>query len=312
MNIITRFFYFFLIPIILVFSREGNVCAQEDTLKLINYSFLYPGKYNFQYFLNASNESKKITEDTSASWSEKEFYYWRSLNSHMSLLAPDSVIKQIWNEAFENSPIGICDFYSYIFSQPFNREYFMNTPVSYFYMHNEKSYFDSMCQPLYQAYDSVLMRTMWKLVQDDNGNKNRVIDAEQTKRDIANQVRVDSILTKLGKYPGRTLVSWSLEHAAWIVIQHAPLEYQQKYFPLIAEAVQNKDLAPKYLAYSVDRINMAQGLPQVYGTQFKDEGGTRILYKLEDLDTVDQKRKSVGLPTLKSYMDESKITFDEE
>jgi len=67
-------------------------------------------------------------------------------------------------------------------------------------------------------------------------------------------------------------------------------------------------LNPKYLAYSVDRINMAKGLPQVYGTQFIEKDNQRILYRLEDANTVDEERKSVGLTSLK-YMDESKIIF---
>lgn len=275
------------------------------------YPNMYPSQYNYKYYLNASNESKAIIEDTSVSWSTKEYYYWRFLNANIAIFQPDSVIKAIWEEALANSPISICDFYSFIFIKPFDGKYLKNAPVSYYYyLHNEKPYFDSCCLPYYQLYDSTLMKVLFKIYDDDQTQNVRIMGPEQDVKDKKNQEKVDSIISKLNKYPGRSLVGWPSEKIVWSVIQHAPLEYQLKYFPLISDAVAKRELDPKYLAYSIDRIKMAQELPQIYGTQFVEKDGNFILYKLEDLSVVDEKRKSVGLQSLKSYMESEKIKFE--
>ncbi len=100
-----------------------------------------------------------------------------------------------------------------------------------------------------------------------------------------------------------------LSQVAWLVIQHAPEAYQKNYLPYIEKSVQMKDLNPKYLAYTIDRINMGENLPQEYGTQYTKENNINILYQIKDLLNVDKLRKTVGLEPLYIYMQENKILF---
>ena len=289
---------------------HSEIKAQLDDTSFIQYfPFMNELPHDYTYYETGYHESKVAIEDTSVIWSDKEYPYWRFFIANIALLAPDSIIKGIWNEAYHNNPYSICDFYSYIFELPFNAKHFHESPVAYFYLHSEKTYFDSICNQLYSHYDSSLINKMRIIVTDDNGRGNRVLNPTQGKKDSINQIKIASIIEHLGKYPGRSLVG-SLQEVGWLVIQHAPTEYQVKYLPYLKKAVEAKDLKPKYLAYTLDRINMAKDQPQVYGTQFLQVGNKNVLYKVQDLSRIDAFRKSVGLEPLKTYMEANTISFD--
>ena len=54
---------------------------------------------------------------------------------------------------------------------------------------------------------------------------------------------------------------------------------------------------------------IAKDLLQVFGKQYAYEEDKNIMYPIEDMTHVDQLRKSVGLGSLKKYMEENKIYF---
>lgn len=288
----------------------SSVDAQDSAPTGIQYyPFMNKLPRDYKYYKTGYDESKKTIEDPTIIWTEKEFPYWRYMVANIGLLAPDSLIKEIWKEVYENSPHSACGMYSFLFERPFVPEYLSNAPVVYYYLHNEKMFFDSTCNGLYSKYDSSVILELRVIVTEDHGRDKRELNIDQFRRDSINQIKVAKMIKRLGKYPGRSVVSNNLEDVAWLVIQHAPLVYQEKYLPFIKKAVLEKDLAPKYLAYSLDRINMAKDLPQVYGTQYVYEEDKNIMYPIEDMTHVDQLRKSVGLGPLKKYMEEAKIYF---
>ena len=55
------------------------------------------------------------------------------------------------------------------------------------------------------------------------------------------------------------------------------------------------------IAYLTDRVLVNEGKPQVYGTQFHRVNGERKPRPIEDAETVDERRKSMQLTTLKDY-----------
>lgn len=89
-----------------------------------------------------------------------------------------------------------------------------------------------------------------------------------------------------------------------MVIQHADSITQEKYLPLMRNAVkQNKALANQ-LAMLEDRVLLRRGLKQIYGTQvFWDDAGKKwVLSPIEDQKDVDKKRAQVELPPIKDYL----------
>jgi len=88
---------------------------------------------------------------------------------------------------------------------------------------------------------------------------------------------------------------------AWLLIQHAELEFQEQCLPLLAAAVAAKDAEPQQLAYLEDRVNMRRGRPQRYGTQFTFGANGLEAYTLEDPARVDEWRAEIGLGPLAEY-----------
>ena len=57
----------------------------------------------------------------------------------------------------------------------------------------------------------------------------------------------------------------------------------------------------KNIAYLTDRVRVANGKLQVYGTQHEDRGGYSVTRPVEDLEHLDEIRATVGLPPMSEY-----------
>ena len=122
------------------------------------------------------------------------------------------------------------------------------------------------------------------------------------KMDSLNAAKIIQIIDEHG-YPGRTIVGDGQASTAWLVIQHAPLETQVKYLPLITEAAEKGELRKADWALLVDRIRMRQGKPQLYGSQVirDEETGQWKFHDIEDEANVNARRAEVGLGPLEDY-----------
>jgi hypothetical protein len=121
--------------------------------------------------------------------------------------------------------------------------------------------------------------------------------------DDANAAWLSEVVDTMG-WPGRTLVGDEGAHAAWLLAQHAdryPL-LQRRCFKLLEEAVAAGDASPTDLAYLTDRVLLASGKPQTYGTQMTAQDGRFIAARLRDPETVDDRRASVGLGALEAQL----------
>lgn len=78
--------------------------------------------------------------------------------------------------------------------------------------------------------------------------------------DSVNTERIMEIIDTYG-YPGKSLVGNAQASTAFLVIQHADLEIQEKYMPIITAAADAEEVAWRSVALLVDRVNMRKGLP---------------------------------------------------
>lgn len=102
-------------------------------------------------------------------------------------------------------------------------------------------------------------------------------------------------------WPGVSLVGKDGAEAAFALAQHggqSDLDFQKKCLELLAAAVKAKDANPVHLAHLTDRVRVAAGEKQVYGTEVVEKDGTLEAAPLEDEAKVDERRKEVGLPPL--------------
>jgi tetratricopeptide (TPR) repeat protein len=134
--------------------------------------------------------------------------------------------------------------------------------------------------------------------------------------DSVNQVRIRKIIDALGEYPGPRFAGKKQGSTAWLVIQHAPIEMQEKYYPLVEKAMQEGQVSKGNWAYLVDRMRMNRGEKQVYGSQMrlkKEPGATEYeIYPLEDPFNVNQRRAAVGLGPIEEYISGWGVKFEPE
>lgn len=112
--------------------------------------------------------------------------------------------------------------------------------------------------------------------------------------DQANTARLREIVAGHG-WPGHQLVGEAAAHAAWLLAQHAPPEFQEQCLPLLQDAVARGDASPRDLAYLMDRVLMHRGQPQIYGTQYLVSEGILTLWTVQDPDGLDKRRAALGL-----------------
>lgn len=120
--------------------------------------------------------------------------------------------------------------------------------------------------------------------------------------DSTNLVTLEQIIGQIG-WPPASKVGKKANSAAWLVVQHAPLESQEKYFPMMEKSVKDKESNPVELAYLDDRIRMRKGQKQLYGTQVKmdEKTGAPAIWPIEDEEHVDKRRAELGLEKMADY-----------
>ena len=122
-------------------------------------------------------------------------------------------------------------------------------------------------------------------------------------QDSLNEIEVTEIIEKRG-WVGKSLVGGEANTALWAVIQHAPLEMQEKYLPLLKESVLKGESVGGHLALLEDRILMRNDKPQIYGSQLTPDKvtGKPVVYEIKDPEYVNQRRKEIGLGPIQDYI----------
>jgi hypothetical protein len=103
-----------------------------------------------------------------------------------------------------------------------------------------------------------------------------------------------------GGWPGRERVGDAAAHAAWLLAQHADRNpHRQRLFHRAMEdAVARGQASAADLARLTDRVLLASGRRQEYGTQLFVHAGQYVAARLRAPHTVDERRAAVGLEPL--------------
>ncbi|HEX6746213.1 MAG TPA: DUF6624 domain-containing protein [Longimicrobium sp.] len=122
--------------------------------------------------------------------------------------------------------------------------------------------------------------------------------------------RLREIVERHG-WPGSTMVGEDGAEAAWTILQHSDQETQERYLPLVRQAVERHELGADMLAMLEDRVRMRRGEKQLYGTQLRRDPATgrAQLWPVEDEANVDRRRAAVGLPPLAMYLSNFGIQY---
>jgi hypothetical protein len=110
--------------------------------------------------------------------------------------------------------------------------------------------------------------------------------------------RLWDILDDYEAWPGRRLVDPDGEEAAWLVAQQEidDVELQRRCLELLEVAAACGDADPVHYAYLHDRVRMADGRVQLYGSQFvRSAQGELVPWHMDDVERVDARRRRLGL-----------------
>lgn len=175
---------------------------------------------------------------------------------------------------------------------------------------------DSLTKLLEKVYadDQKYRLDEWdSTIQKYGTNSSQFIDLikKMNALDSVNQSIVSTILDKYG-WLSKEQTSKQANEVLFLVIQHAPLQVQLRYLPLLKQAVSAKRARSADYALLVDRTNMYQGKFQIYGSQFNYDNKSHIhIYPIYKEPYVNKRRKSVGLPPMEVYvkMADSNLTY---
>lgn len=126
-----------------------------------------------------------------------------------------------------------------------------------------------------------------KIYKDPNSDKKKIdsIGKVMRKKDSINLIKVIKILDEKG-WVGKDVVGAQANQTLFLVIQHSDLKYQQKYLPMMREAVKKGDANPGNLAYLEDRVALREGRRQIYGSQSSKNKTTNKLHISPMIDRI--------------------------
>jgi hypothetical protein len=154
-----------------------------------------------------------------------------------------------------------------------------------------------------------ISHSIWRLKEKDvklraklikNGTLSNGYNQEMEAVHNSNAKELNQIMDTIG-FPTSDKVGKEASNAAWLIIQHSigQPDFMKKCAALMEKEIENEHADQINLAYLVDRIAVLEGKPQLYGTQFDwDENGEMSPVQVDDYDTVNKRRKAIGLHTL--------------
>ncbi len=130
----------------------------------------------------------------------------------------------------------------------------------------------------------------------------------------ANADRLEVLIQEWG-WPTQERVGEEAAAAAWMIVQHAISKpvFQKNCLKLLKTEVENGSVKAALLAHLQDRVNVFEGQPQIYGTQFDwDSHGELSPKPIQDPEKVDTLRLAVGLPPLSEAVEQIRLRAKQE
>lgn len=121
----------------------------------------------------------------------------------------------------------------------------------------------------------------------------------------ANERKLKELIAANG-WPALSVVGNEAAQGAWLIVQHADHDraWQRDMLVLMEGLIPRGEVRKTDVAYLRDRLDVADQLPQRYGSQGRCIGkNTWEPFKLANLNNVDEWRKSMGMSTLDAYIE---------
>ena len=120
--------------------------------------------------------------------------------------------------------------------------------------------------------------------------------------DEVNLTNLKHIINQDG-FPTTAMVGLDGVDAAFLLTTHADSDssFQAKIFKIVTPRLRRNEIDGNQFALLTDRVLVAQGKPQRYGTQFEGLGDQMKPKPIQDEAHVDERRRALGLISIKNY-----------
>ncbi|PKG97260.1 DUF6624 domain-containing protein [Paraglaciecola sp. MB-3u-78] len=104
-------------------------------------------------------------------------------------------------------------------------------------------------------------------------------------------------------WPTKAQVTEQGVRAAFTLVSHSNnLSFQRNMLPLVIQSYMDKQgMSGEAVAIFTDKVSIAQGKKQMFGTQADLINSKVIFFQIENEDSVDQLRAKMGMPSLAEY-----------
>jgi hypothetical protein len=140
-----------------------------------------------------------------------------------------------------------------------------------------------------------------ELIQSGAEHPDEAVLARMGTVDADNLTWLKGVVAEHG-LPGPELVGPDGAQAAFLLVQHADLEFQQLMLPQVKEAYERRQLPGGSYALLLDRLLIRTGKPQIYGTQTVWQDHVLVVQPIDDPEHVDERRAKLGLVPLAEYL----------
>ncbi|MES2131823.1 MAG: DUF6624 domain-containing protein [Bacteroidota bacterium] len=156
---------------------------------------------------------------------------------------------------------------------------------------------DSLIEALHKI-DKEFTNNNVRLTDSINANKRNtlrqiVFKNELKLSDSLSFMKIDRIMTIYG-YPSRLIVG-DVSVVPFYILGFAPSWLKEKHLNILKIAADKQEISWKSLAFFIDKLKVAKGEKQLYGTQYFLKKDEYVTYPIEDMDHLNERRAGVGL-----------------
>ena len=175
---------------------------------------------------------------------------------------------------------------------------------------------NNLNKALIQKFDTILLDDQFYRCKSDSiamkfGYESKEMQEHYQKmfeKDSINTLKVSEIIDKYG-WLDSSIVGKKGNQTLFLVIQHSDIRTQEKYLPIMKEAARKGKISKSELALLVDRVEMNNKRPQIYGSQIQRVNGKFVIYQIFDEVNVNKRRADVGLEPLEEYVKSWSIDY---
>jgi hypothetical protein len=159
----------------------------------------------------------------------------------------------------------------------------------------------------YSPAIAAMRKQLHEMVEADQAvREGKTISAQAMEEiDLKHRPEIERIFERYG-WPRRSAVGKDAAHDFWLLVQHQPLDLQERVLPEMERAMREGEASRSDYAYLYDRVSVRHGKPQRWGTQAKCVNGLAVLDAVEDKEGLEQRRRELRMPPVSIYLEHIK------